>query len=98
MWAIRMRNWLRDSYAFGAFGFDALTVMNLRMAKLFAGGVPAALEAQRMVTEKQMAIFESQLAAASALALGYSHRTVGRRAMEPYRRRVAANRRRLSGK
>lgn len=93
-----MGNMLRDGYAFGAFGFEALTVMNLRLAKLFAGGMPAALEAHRMIAEKQMAAMEAQFEAMTALALGYSQRTVGRRAMAPFVRRVRANRRRLTGR
>jgi hypothetical protein len=78
-------------------GYDAWTVIGLRMAKMAAGGMPAVMEAQRMVIEKQMAAFESQAAAAIALSMGKGHETVSRVAMAPYRRAVTANRRRLSG-
>jgi len=49
------------------------------------------------VLEKQMAVVESHAAAALALSLGQGHVVASRKAMVPYRRAVAANRRRLSG-
>jgi hypothetical protein len=81
-----------------ALGMESWMVVGLRLAKLAGGGMPALIEAQRMILEKQSAAIEAQMEATTALALGYSHAVAGRRAMKPIARRVRANRRRLSGK
>jgi hypothetical protein len=79
-------------------GFEAWMVIGLRMAKLAAGGPAAAREAQRMTAEKAAAMLEAQTAASVAAATGSSHAAVVRKAIRPYRRRVKANRRRLTPK
>jgi hypothetical protein len=93
----KRRNSTSDAWGFAMLGFEAWNVIGLRMAKMAAGGMPAVLEAQRMVMEKQMAAVESHTAAAIALSLGHGHEVAARAAMKPYRIRVRANRRRLSG-
>jgi hypothetical protein len=77
-------------------GMESWLVIGLRMTKLAAGGPASLLESQRMVTEKVAAAVEAQTAAALALAAGVSHHAVGSQAIRGYRKRVAANRRRLS--
>jgi hypothetical protein len=77
-------------------GFEAWMVIALRTAKLAGGGPAAVLEAQRMTTEKTAAMWEAQAAAGMALATGSSRRATARKTMAPYRRRVKANRRRLT--
>jgi hypothetical protein len=86
------------SFAFdlARLGAEAWIVIGLRLAKLAAGGPAAALEAQRMVAEKSAAAVEAQLAAGLALASGAGHAAAGRKALKRYRRRVRANRRRLT--
>lgn len=79
------------------FGLDLWAVIGLRLARLGAGGPAAVLEAQRMVAEKVAAGLEAQAAVATTLMTGGSERTARRRAAAVYRRRVRANRRRLSG-
>jgi hypothetical protein len=82
---------------FARFGFDAWTVVGLRMAKLAVGGPAATLEAQRMITEKTAAAVEAQFAMGMAFAKGATHRAAGRKAYAGYRRRVRSNRKRLIG-
>ena len=76
-------------------GLEAQAVVNLRLAKLAAGDAAAALEAQRMVTEKVMAAAEVQGRAFADALTGKSHLTP-KRSVALYRRKVRANRRRLS--
>jgi hypothetical protein len=78
------------------FGADVHSVMTTRMMMLATGGPKVAAETQQMVTEKMLALGESQMAFLTALASGASLHTAARRAHTPYRRRVRANRRRLA--
>lgn len=89
---------LGHAFDLARLGADAWTVVGLRLSKLAAGGPAAAFEAQRMVTEKAMAAVDAQFAAALALASGATHHAAGRTALAGYRRRVNANRRRLTRK
>ena len=68
---------------------ESQAVIGLRMAKLAAGGAAARAEAHRMVDEKVTAANEAAL----LLATGGSTQRV----VSGYRRKVRANRRRLSG-
>ena len=67
---------------------ESQAVIGLRMAKLAAGGTAAQAEAQRMVGEKIAAAGE----AAMLIAAGGSTQRV----VSGYRRKVRANRRRLT--
>ncbi len=82
-----VRNWFDLSMQTAMLGFEAQRVIGLRLMKLAAGDAAAAVEAQRMVTEKVAAFIE----ASATLATGGSHRKVIRR----YRTHVRANERRL---
>lgn len=88
------------SHAFdlARLGAEAWMVIGLRVGKLAAGGPAAMLEAHRMVAEKSLAAVEAQFTAGLALAAGASHDTVCSKTIAGYRRRVAANRRRLARK
>jgi hypothetical protein len=77
-------------------GFEASIVVGLRAAKMAAGGPAAVLEAQRMTAEKTAALLEAQAVGGMALATGSSVRVATSKGMSPYRRRVKANRRRLT--
>lgn len=79
-------------------GFEAWSVISLRMAKLGMGGPAAVLEGQRMIVEKAAAALEAQAAAGLAAATGIGNTAIMRKAIGPYRRRVRANRRRLKSK
>jgi hypothetical protein len=87
------KNWVDAT----SFAIEAQQVVTLRLMRLASGGVAGAAEAQRMVTEKAAAGLAAQAAATSALMAGRSFTAAARRAAVPYRRRVRANRRRLSG-
>jgi hypothetical protein len=77
-------------------GWEAATVIGLRLARLSAGGALAQREAQRMVTEKAFAAVEAQMSAATAIMTGRGLGQAGKSASAVYRRKVRANRRRLT--
>lgn len=78
------------------FGLEAQQVIALRMLRIVPGGAQAAAEVQRMVNEKASALLAAHAAASAALIRGRSLATAARRAEIPFRRRVRANRRRLT--
>lgn len=87
--------WLDLTFRAFQLGAEAQTVMALRMMKLAAGGSAAAAESQLMVTEKLEAAATAQAHLAVGLMTG-SGAQGARRAVAHYRRKVRANRRRLS--
>jgi len=66
------------------------------MLRMAAGGARAEAESGRMVTEKILATGEAQLAAAAAAMRGRKKHVVAGKALNVYRKRVRANKRRLS--
>ena len=94
---LRIANpWLALSAQAALLGWEAQRVIALRLFRIAAGGARGRAEAQRMVTEKLAAAAEAQAAAvASAIEGGAGHRA-GKKALGVYRKRVHANRRRLS--
>jgi len=88
--------WVALSAQAALLGLEAQRVMALRLMRLAAGGVRGQAEAQRMMTEKFAAAAEAQAAAvAGAIEGGIDHRA-GKKILGVYKRRVRANRRRLS--
>lgn len=81
-----------DSWLLGA---EAATVIALRTAKLALGDAAAWKEAHLMVEEKSDAYLALQTALASG-SMGDSPEAIARGTLAHYRRRVRANRRRLS--
>ena len=75
-------------------GFEASTVIGMRMAKLAMGGPAADEEARRMLSEKMDSAFELQSAWMTG-QLGASPVAGTRKVIRHYRRKVNANRRRL---
>lgn len=77
-------------------GLEAQTVIALRMMKFARGGDEAAVEAQRMITEK----IDAALLANTLLAAGLMTGSVSgvHKAVTHYRRKVRANRRRLTNR
>jgi hypothetical protein len=78
-----MWNWMM-------LGLESNRVIGLRTAKLMRGGKAAQREAQRMVSEKMLAAAK----AGTSLMAGASVDKI----VEQYRRKVAANAKRLSSK
>jgi hypothetical protein len=92
----RLRNpWLRLGQEVWALGAESAAVMTLRTMKIAAGGAAAEAEAQRMVSEKVEA---AQALGVMALtgALGFTAPGVVDKSIKHYRRKVSANRRRLT--
>jgi len=87
--------WLRLNFSMMQLGAEASGVMALRMMKLAGGGAAAAAEAELMLSEKVLATAEVQRKAWAAAFAGASHLTP-QRTVALYRRKVRANRRRLS--
>jgi hypothetical protein len=75
-------------------GMEAQSVVALRMLRFASGG--ARSEANRMVAEKVAAAAEAQAAAAVAAASGRQPHVVAGKALNVYKKRVRANKRRLS--
>lgn len=78
-----------------ALGFEASTVIGLRMMKLAAGGAAAQAEAQLMVGEKVAAGITLPMLAITG-HLGASPPAIASGSLTHLRRKVRANRRRLS--
>jgi hypothetical protein len=76
-------------------GLEAQQVIALRMACFAAGGATAQAEASRMITEKFEALADGQVMMMGA-ALRGEPELGAKRLMGMYRRRVRANRARLS--
>jgi hypothetical protein len=87
-----MSAWL-ESVRFAA---DMQRVVALRLGRIAAGGPLAVSETRRMITEKMFALAEAQMAVAASVMTGKAA-SAARKAHAPFRRRVRANRRRLSG-
>jgi hypothetical protein len=77
-------------------GWEAQNVIALRMMRLASGDVRGQAELNRMVVEKIAALAEVQIAAAAAIMSGHKDHVIAGKALTVYKRRVRANRRRLS--
>lgn len=78
-----------------ALGIEASAVIGLRVAKLAMGGPAAGGEAYLMLSEKMLAAIELQTALATG-QLGTTPLVGTRKVLKHYRRKVKANRKRLS--
>jgi hypothetical protein len=76
-------------------GLEACTVMGLRTLKIAAGGGSGVQEAERMVSEKVQAAAEWQTLALTG-TLGDTAPRIASKTVAHYRRKVRANRRRLT--
>lgn len=77
-------------------GLEAQQVIALRMLRLAAGGARGQGEARRMVAEKIAAGAEAQATAVSAIMTGRGDTVVVGKVLRVVKRRVRANKRRLS--
>jgi len=93
--ARRMHPWLHIGLDAWALGIEASSVITLRTMKIAAGGAAAESESRRMVTEKVDAGVGLGLKALTG-ALGFTVPGIAARSISHYRRRVRANRRRLT--
>lgn len=87
--------WFKLGMDMWMLGAESSSVVALRTLKLAAGGPAAGLEAERMVSEKVSASLELYQQAFFG-QLGSSMPAIGSKAVASYRRKVRANRRRLS--
>ena len=76
--------------------WDANVVVAMRLMRLAVGGALAQREAQRMVVEKITASVEAQAAAISKMLMGGGMAAATKSVSAVYRRKVRANRRRLT--
>jgi hypothetical protein len=88
--------WLGLAFKAIELGIEAQSVIALRVMRLAAGGARGRAEASRMVAEKVGALAEAQTAAAAAILTGRREKAVAGKVLSTYRKRVRANRRRLS--
>ena len=90
-----LNNWIAISWEAARLGWEAQSVIMLRMMKLAMGGSPSRVEAHRMIQEKIAAVGEAMIAAASAASAG-SRPTAARKVLRVFKKRVRSNKRRLS--
>lgn len=88
--------WFALTFKTIQLGFDAQSVIALRMMRLASGGAGSKAEMSRMATEKASAIAESQIAAAAAVMTGRQDHVVAGKVLNVLGKRVRANKRRLS--
>ena len=88
--------WLDVTLKAFQLGVEAQTVMALRMIRLAAGGAQAQSEVQRMVMEKIAAMAEAHTVATSAILDGHKDHVVVSKTLGAFKKRVRANKRRLS--
>ena len=89
-------SWLRLSLNLWQASLEAQQVIGLRLAMLMSGNQAAPAELSRMVPEKMAAALEAQQAAANAALTGNAA-LIPSRTIALYRRKMRANRKRLSG-
>ena len=88
--------WLLLACDAARLGFEAQSVIALRLARLAAGGASAWPEAQRMVSEKAAALVEAHVATIGGAVRGHRSAQVAKKVLRIYKKRVRANKRRLS--
>jgi hypothetical protein len=88
--------WLALSFKAFQLGIEAQSVVALRMTRLASGGGGTQAEMGRMILEKAAAVTEAQFAATAAAAAGNKDHVIAEKALKIFRKRVRANRRRLS--
>jgi hypothetical protein len=87
--------WLRLGLNTWALGMEASQVIALRTLKILSGGAAGQVEARRMVDEKIQAGLDLQSAALTG-SLGLTAEGAAGKVVSHYRRKVRANRRRLT--
>jgi hypothetical protein len=88
--------WLAFSLNAFQMGVEAQSVIALRMLRFASGNARTETEATRMVTEKIAAAAEAQAVAAMATVTGRPQHVVANKALKVFKKRVRANKRRLT--
>jgi hypothetical protein len=88
--------WCALSLQTARLGWEAQNVIALRLMHMAAQSPGSQTEARRMVTEKVAALAEAQSAAAVAVIKGGKSHRVAKKVLGVYKKRVRANRRRLT--
>lgn len=89
-------DWCALSLQTARLTWEAQSVIALRVMRLAAPGSGSQTEARRMVTEKVAALVEAQAAAVAATIKGGKSDSVAKKVLGVYKKRVRANRRRLT--
>jgi hypothetical protein len=92
---MRTNPWARIGLNAWSLGVEASSVIALRLLKIGSGGAAGHAEVHRMVDEKIEAGLDIQRLALSG-ALGLTPQGAAAKTLSHYRRKVRANRRRLS--
>ena len=88
-------SWIEFSVRAARLGWEAQNVIALRMLRLAAGRI-GPTEARLMITEKIAAATEVHAVATTFALEGSSGQTAARKIINVYKKRVLANKRRLS--
>jgi hypothetical protein len=88
--------WCAFSLQTARLSWEAQNVMALRLMRMAAQPAHSQTEARSMVTEKVAALGEAQAAAAVAVIKGGKSHRVAKKVLGVYKKRVRANRRRLT--
>jgi hypothetical protein len=88
-------SWLALILQTAQLGLEAQNVMALRLMRLAGGGATGLDEARLMVTDKMTALTEAQLEATATVLAGRGHK-VAAKVLDVFKKRVRANRDRLS--
>jgi hypothetical protein len=89
-------DWCALSVQAARLGWEAQGVMALRVMRMAAHPARNQTEARRMVTEKVAALGEAQAAAVAAVIKSGKNHRVAKKVLGVYKKRVRANRRRLT--
>ena len=88
--------WCALSMQTARLGWEAQSVIALRLMRIAAQRPGSQSEGRRMVTEKVAALAEAQSAAATAVIKGGDSHRVAKKVLSVYKKRVRANKRRLT--
>jgi hypothetical protein len=88
--------WCALSLQTAWLGLEAQNVIALRLMRMAVQRPGSQAEARRIVTEKVAALSEAQAAAATAVIKGDKSHRVAKKVLGVYKKRVRANRRRLT--
>ena len=91
-------SWFALAAKAAQLGFEAQNVIALRLMRLAAGRTSGHAEASRIISEKFATLAEAQMIATAGAAAGRSSDIVAGMILRTYKKRVRANRRRLSGR
>ena len=91
-------NWFSVSSQTAMLALETQSVIALRLMRIAGGGALARSEATRMVTEKVQARGEAPAVAAVGSMTGRNRRHIAKKVAGVYKKRVRANRRRLTSR